>query len=456
MKSFFSFSMVLPVALLCACSSSNEPAKAADPGTCPALDPASLKGGTLHQGDILSHEVWKASDSPHVIKADVNVRNGGMLTIEPCAVVKIARDANLNVAYPLTPNEGTLVAVGTADAPIAIRAADAGPWGRVFVNHPGTAKLAYVTLEGGGGGDAELGESLAFLGDAVLPSKHGLWVDHVTVRKSRGAGVRVWGGAAFDLASTALTITASGDMSSPYPLVVGELAVDSIPVGTYAGNARDEIQIDVDTVSGGGGFLESTTMHDRGVPYRFGRAPDIDELQLGGSAATTTSPTLTIEAGVTLKMVRGVAIHIDGSAAAPATIKALGTAEKPVVITSAEATPKPGDWRGLYFNGRVSEGNVLDHVRIEYTGADCHCSLVTCSPGVSEYEAALIFGEQPASAFLKNSVIAHASGHAIVQGFHGTALDWKTSNTFEDVAGCIATLPTALDTSCPDMPPACR
>jgi hypothetical protein len=276
------------------------------------------------------------------------------------------------------------------------------------------------------------------------------------VQKSRGVGVTVDGGGAFDEKSTALTITANGDASNPYPLVVTELAVDSIPTGSYTGNQRDEILIDPAVVSGAGGFLESSTFHDRGVPYRFGLAPTLDNMHVGGAGAATASPTITFEAGVTLKMTRGVVIEVDGSNGQPSVVRALGTAEKPVIFTSTENTPKPGDWRGFYFNGQVSADNLLDHVRIEYTGADCSCSMVTCSPEVHEYEAAIIFGEQPAEAFLKNSVVSHASGHAIVQGYHGAAFDWKTSNTFEDVAGCIATLPTNTDTSCPAVPPACK
>lgn len=100
--------------------------------------------------------------------------------------------------------------------------------------------------------------------------------------------------------------------------------------------------------------------------------------------------------------------------------------------------------------------NALEHVRIEYTGASCACSLVSCSAGVSEYEAAIIFSSEPKTMFLKDSVMAHGSGHGIVQGYVGLAHDWKGSNTFEDVSGCSVTLPANPDTSCPDPRPACK
>lgn len=450
MKNFLWSAVTL--AAVSACSSPQEPAKS-DAGveSCPT----ELTGPTVHEGEIKADEVWSAKAGPHIVKSTVHVIEGAKLTIEPCATVKLARDADLEVAHPYTPNRGELVAVGTESKPIRFERLEDGAWGRLFIYHPGRARLAYVTLEGGGGSTAEYGETIAYTGDGSLPSKHGLFVDHVTVTQSRGLGVHVYGGGAFETGSNALTIRASGDVGNPYPLMIGELAIDSVPTGTYTGNKVDEIVVRPETVSGAGGLQESATMHERGVPYRIGLTPNLDNLFIGRGSGSAT-PTLTIEAGITLKMVKGVAIELDGSNGAPAVIKALGTKEKPVVFTSAESTKSPGDWRGFYFNGHVSADNVLSNVRIEYTGADCLCSLVTCSKGVSEYEAALIFGERPAKMFLENSVIAHASGHAIVQGWDGTPLDWKASNTFDDVAGCIATLPRNADTSCPESAPACR
>ena len=46
--------------------------------------------GTLHKGDVKDGEVWTAAASPHIVEYDVVVRNGAKLTIEPCAIVKVA------------------------------------------------------------------------------------------------------------------------------------------------------------------------------------------------------------------------------------------------------------------------------------------------------------------------------------------------------------------------------
>lgn len=459
------FLLVLPttaaLAVACDATTTSSPSNvSADAGpqpqsatVCPAKDPsAKTTGPTVHEGEVTGAQTWTAEASPHVVKGELNVREGAKLTIAPCAVVQLVEAAAINVAFPLTPNTGDLVAVGTEDQPIRIESKEGARWNNVFVNAPGTARFAYVTFEGGGGGDESA--TIVARGDHELPRKPILTVDHVTIKSSRGAGIKVDGAAAFASGSRDLTITASGanNPTHPYPLEVGEAAVDGIPTGSYKGNAKDEILIQPEVVSGGGGFQEDTTMHNRGVPYHVGK-DRFGELHVGDG---THDPVLTIEAGVKLLFHKETVLGVEGHATGAAAIRALGTASDPVVFTSAEPTPAAGDWRGFYFGNNVSAKNTLEHVRIEYTGSDCSCSLVTCSAGVSEYEGAILLAEEPKEMFLKDSVIAHGSGHGVVAGYKGLTLDWKQGNTFDDVAGCPVTLPWNPDTSCPEPRPACK
>lgn len=419
--------------------------------------PTTTTGPTVHEGDIAADETWTAEASPHIVKGDVNVRDGKKLVISPCAVVQLEADANLNVAFPLTPNQGTLIAEGTADAPIRFEGKEGARWGRVYIHAPGTARFAYVTFENGGGGDGWGMETVTASGDNELPRKGILFVDHVTVKSSRGAGIRMENAGAFAPGSKDLVITGSGVATNndlhPYPLDVGESAIDTIPTGTYTGNKKDEIFFSPENASNGGGFQEDTTMRDRGVPYHVSRPGDRIDLQIGNGG--NRPATLTIEAGVKLLFEKGATLNVESDTTGTSAIRALGTAEKPVVFTSASATPAPGDWRGFYFNGPVGPKNALEHVRIEYTGADCACSMLTCS-GVTEFEAAIIFSQEPTTMFMKDSVIAHSSGNGVVQGYDGLGYDWKTGNTFDDVAGCFVTLPRNPSTDCPDPAPPCR
>ena len=99
--------------------------------------------------------------------------------------------------------------------------------------------------------------------------------------------------------------------------------------------------------------------------------------------------------------------------------------------------------------------NAFDHVRIEYAGYDCGCSRVTCSAGIEEFEAAVIFSNQPPSAFITNTVFKEIAGHGIVQGFDGSLVNFRPTNTFEGVTGCVQTMPRLPTTNCPDPKPVC-
>ncbi len=421
---------------------------------CPPL----AASPTTHEGDVVADEVWSAKDSPHLITYDVNVRDGAKLTIEPCAVVRFSEGTSLNVAFPLTPNTGTLVAEGSAERPIVFEGQGGARWDNILVHGPGTASLAYVTIRGGGGGDTQIGESVRALGDGELPSDPLLKVDHVTIEGSHGPGISLARGAKFTADSRELTLRDNGNEEYPFPIYLGELAIESLPTGSYTGNRVDEILIESQVVSGQDGVMEDTTIRDRGVPYRVGTTAGSDDLVIGAPPGVPPV-VLTIEPGVTLKFLRNSGIEVDRFVAtekpATAVLGAVGTADKPIVFTSAADTPAAGDWRGLKYGGLPSGDNRLEHVRIEYAGADCSCSLVTCTRGVTDFEAAIILHDPPPAMFLRNSTIKDVAGHAVVQGWDGSGFDWGESNTFSGVTGCRETLPRDVDTTCPDPEPEC-
>lgn len=418
--------------------------------------PAPTAGPTLHKGDVTGNEVWSAAGSPHVLDYDVNVRDGATLVIEPCAEVQLAKGVHIHVAYPITPNTGALTAEGTATHPIVFKGKDGERWASLYASAPGTVRLAYVTLEGGGGGDFEHGATLNMLGDSVMPADPMLYVDHVTVKQSLGTGVRMQRGAKFLAGSRDLVITGSGSDEAPFPIEIEEHAIDSLPSGAYTGNKIDEILLQrVGAGTAGQGLLVDSTLHDRGVPYRMGASKQDDFVVGGGEEGTVA--TLTIEPGVVMRFVEGAAFevqHFTNLKPSTGAVRAIGTAARPIVFTSASASPKPGDWRGLWFGGIPQASNVLENVRIEYAGADCGCSLLTCS-NIAEYEGAVIFTAQPPSAFITHTVFKEIAGHGVTQGFDGTLVDFRPSNTFEGVAGCAQTRPRSVDTTCPDPRPAC-
>jgi hypothetical protein len=418
-----------------------------DPPVEPACE-APTSGPTVHDEDVTGHEVWTAAGSPHIIDWTVDVVEGGTLEIEPCAVVQVRKGHGLNVAYPGTPTTGTLIAEGTAKRPIRFEGLDGERWGHIFVHAPGTARLAHVTIDGGGGVDLS-GASLIARGDGTFPSKRDLFVDNVTISNSLGAGAVVERLAGFAEGSKDLTIMGSGSDEHPYPLEVSEHAIGTIPTGNYTGNRVDEILINpLERLQ------EDATMRKLGVPYRIGDSP-VDHFTIGAGDQGETLTTLTIEPGVTVKMHPSTAFkveHFTGEFPASGALVAVGTEAEPIVFTSSAPTPAPGDWVGLTFGGIVRPETRLEHVRIEYTGADCGCVLLTCSD-IDQFEGAVIMSQPPPSPFISNSVIANGSGHGFVLGYDGSNVDFRSNNEFESLAGCPATLPR--DGACPNPRPSC-
>ncbi len=438
-------------------SDPSNPENPSDPSVPPKPTcTAPTAGPTIHEGgDVGADEVWSANGSPHIVKQNVNVRNGAKLTIEPCAEVRVAKGKTINVAFPITPNTGTLVAKGTETQPIKIVGEEGERWASLSIRAGGTADLAYVTFENGGG-DFQNGATIAAYGDGEDGADALLTVDHVTIKGSLGTGAWLSRGATFGEESRDLVVTGSGSDEAPYPLEIEEHAIDRVPTGSYTGNKKDEILIDPrGGRTAGSGLLEDATLHDRGVPYHVGRSKN-HSLLIGGRPDEKLV-TLTIEPGVKLRFTEGSALkvqHFTNQKPSTAALRALGTAAKPIVLTSALDAPAPGAWVGVWFGGIPAPSNEIDNVRIEWAGGDCGCILNTCS-AITEHEGAVIFTAQPPSAFITNTTFANVAMHAITQGYDGSFVDFRPTNKFEGVSGCEQTRPREASTQCPSPKPAC-
>ncbi len=410
------------------------PEETPSPSGCPVPSSAPVE----HSRPIAQSERWAAG--AHLVRGDVTLGEGVTLTIEPCARVRFARDASLTAARP----GARLVAEGTAQLPITFEGDGGARWSQVTVEHPARASLRHVRLSDGGGDRFHGHATLVLRGDGATPAKPVALVDHVTVEGSMGPGVRADRAGTFAPGSTGLAVTRSGGDAVPFAVVIGEHAIDALPSGAYTGNRVDEVLVSPEGANGRGGLQEDATLRDRGVPYRIGDSA-VDRFAIGaGGRDAPRRTTLTIEPGVVMRFHPGVRLeveHFTGDFAASGVLRAVGTAARPVVMTSAAPSPRPGDWMGLWYGGVPAAENRLEHVTLEYTGHDCGCVLATCSD-VRGDEAAIIFTAAPATAFVRDTRIAHGSGHGVFRGWRGAASpDFMATNTFEDMGGCAQTLP---------------
>lgn len=409
--------------------------------------PAPTKGPTQHSGSVDRSELWTADGSPHVVTGELQVRNGATLTIEPCATVLFAPKAGLVLGR----GGEKLVARGTADRPIAFRAREAAPWATIEVSHPGRAELAHVTISGGGEDKFRPG-ALSLSADSQTPVKPVLLVEKVRIVEARGHGVFTRYNGGFDPASSDLVITGSGTAEAPYPVRLTDGAMGSLPPGTYTGNMRDEILVEPETINRTTGVQENLTVRDRGVPYRIAGLLRVTEKAPGGAPAV-----LTLEPGVKLRFEKGRSFDVGHATSTPAgsgVLVAEGTADKPVVLTSAATPPAAGDWTGIFYKSRPRPENKLSHVRIEYAGGACQCTLLHCPQTGTSNSAIIISADTPPAAFITNTTIAHSAGNGILRGWIGTGgPDFTATNTFTDVAACRQTNPPDENKSCRDIPP---
>lgn len=428
---------------LAGCSSSENNPTEPDAGAdaCPPLaEPAS------HEGVLSADETWGAG--LHVVTNHVKVGPGVTLTVEPCAVVRLEADVSLEVDG----DGAALVAAGTATQPVVFERATDAAWGSLAAFAPAQLRLSHTTLRGGGttrtAAQADyVGASLVGRNLGTTPTDT-VSVEEVRIEDSNGLGVMLVG-SGFVAGSRGLTVTGAG----LNPVYLGAGHATNLPEGAYVGNGDDRFLLQ----SAGPAVYENidpllwdATLPDRGLPYLVGFEGTYPSISVGDGREESPAATLTIEPGVELRFQGGATTSAqlivrgkpDGDGWAPqGTLIANGTASAPIVFTSAEEAPQPGDWQGLYFKNVVSSQTSLSHVRVAYAGGETSSTGLCVSTAGAENNdadcsAVLFLDVPPTQQFITDAVFEHGIGCGIYRGWSGAAVDFTATNTFTDLTGC--------------------
>ncbi len=121
---------------------------------------------------------------------------------------------------------------------------------------------------------------------------------------------------------------------------------------------------------------------------------------IGERYLVTKGATLTIEPGAKLSFKKGASLAVQDGA-----LVAKGTTTEPVVFTSAEAAPSPGDWGGIVF-AATQKPSTLEHVVVEWAGA------VPPSVAVSVPKPTVGWGAASGSALADRAPAVHVSADA--------------------------------------------
>ncbi len=296
----------------------------------------------IRPGPFTRDATWPDLDLPWVLGVTWARGDGfdidATLTLEPGVHLLFEPETRMTIAAR---GAGALVAVGDSSHPISMRASDVEWEGLVF--EPGSDGSALSFVELGDGGQVADNRVRGCL--SVSEGATGLLVDGVVFTECAQSGVDVEGPTPpFD--SFADNVFESMDVGlSLHPNVLTDL-----PIQAYTSVDHNILQTDV--------LTESGTWADQGIPW-----------QAEGSADIEIEADLTISAGFKLqvpwKSGTGTGVEVGEDGAGSLTVN--GTIVKPVIFTSAEASPSAGDWRQIWF-GDLVEPSSLTFLNLEYAG----------------------------------------------------------------------------------------
>jgi hypothetical protein len=141
---------------------------------------------------------------------------------------------------------------------------------------------------------------------------------------------------------------------------------------------------------------------------------------------SSTSPTLTIEAGAEVRFRTNTTMAI-GWSSDPGTLVVEGTAADPVLLTSDDAAPGAGDWRGVDISGAATNDTRLSHLTLEYCGAEAFGACLKVNSGAqirvdsvtvreSDSQGVQLLGNASFNSASSNLSVHNTADHAISLG----------------------------------------
>ena len=388
--------------------------------------------GTTHAGDVTADETWTAADGPHRVTA--NLRILAEVAIEPCALVLVAPGVQIEVGS--SSDGGRLVAHGRvqdgAIEPVSFAAEDpASPWGRLYVAPLGEIDMEVVAIQNGGAIGGNESGSLVIAGVAGGTNTGDITrnarLDRTLVEGSASEGIHLTGWGAFTEDSSEVWVRDCGSADNPSAVRIEPGVASTLPADlVIAGNERDEILMRTSKA-----FMRDDVLADHGVPYRQSGALYVNAAEDGAPVTLAIEPGVTIEFDVE----SGSGMLVGTSETRQGVLVAEGTAEAPILFTSAQPTPAAGDWMGLVFHYVPTTGSALAFTRIEYAGGESGTTGFGCGP--SDNDAAVIIHGQgpdqaPPDAFVHDVEFDDIAGETvIVSGWvDAEGPDLSEGNTF--------------------------
>ncbi|TAJ25445.1 MAG: right-handed parallel beta-helix repeat-containing protein [Nitrospirae bacterium] len=411
-----------------------------------------LSGPTPVRGTIQSSTAWYAGESPYVLDGDVVVAPEATLTIEAGTVVKSTGGALIV--------RGSLIARGSAEQRIVMTAESdrqEHPWTGIVFDQAGEREnvLEWVRVTRAVVGVNCEGASPKILASELTENGIGLTVSHAAshplvertqIMRNLEDGVSVQDAAAPVLTANRIAQNKRHGIAlnhAPGVILRGNALLDND--GLQVWNATAAAPVDAGGnwwgTSEGVAVLSKVDGAVRIDDYLDGPAPGGKPVVLptlgpglGGPLTESAflllskspylvSQSLVIDKGATLVIQAGVVIRFkagDNSLVVrEGAIQALGTKQRPITLTSASASPKPGDYTtAVRFEGAGQLPSVLKHIRINYATTALH--VAGGSPDIAHavithnLQSALECGGQSSPNMSYSTLAEHPNNAAVI------------------------------------------
>jgi hypothetical protein len=368
------------------------------------IPPGSFLTGNTHDGvglaftSIDANLEFRNLHVPYVQTSGISVQpvenpdSGISVVFDAGVEVLLAAGSTLSLA------QASVVARGTAEAPVVFTGACANPTDHLRCDSGGglrlgRASLTYVSIEDAG----EYSDDEMYLGGALqIYTNEPVTLDHVTIRNPHGIGVRLGGADAGALGPSSRNLLVESDSrSAATPIVIDDDGfLYSLPGDTLipAGSAAQ---------------LDFSEFRTSGTIRALANAAyaSMDGLRLLDALAVTLEP------GVEIRFGQGQKFDVYEGAS----LTAIGTAERPITFGAVDQSR---NWRGLLVQSTAA-AVTLDHVVLDHGGYSsssvAHLANLTAARPVS----------------ITNSLIQHSAGYGI-QHAADDATDYQSTNTFSD------------------------
>jgi hypothetical protein len=376
------------------CSRQDEPAKPSAPAAArPNPSGCNSDLSQLIQADY----ALTRKCSPYTASRGLQV-DGYTLTIEPGVEVRFGEGASLEVGYQ---KAGRLLARGSPDAPVRFVSAgrkEPGFWKSVALyDHSAGSVLDNVLIEHAGTGDKA---ALTVFGDDIRLTR-------LKVVAAKGASIEQR-----DFDKARITELAGSDFTEAGP-AEAPLSLNVNSLGALAGDNRFAPG---SVIKVSGRVERDLKVPNLGVPYRVDQDLDIEGLE--GVPAS-----LTLDPGTVFQMGEGTAINCGYSQ--NAALRAVGTAEQPIIFTRYGDTTKGSSWKGLQFFSRCRPP-VLEHVKLAHGSRTGALLQHTDSKGLGT---------------LRHCTLAHSAGSGLKVSGTKERFEAFDDNTFEDLGPVAVSMP---------------